>query len=81
MGVSVYLITDMDTSLIGLHKDFQKFTKKNKINLTYSEAGRHNQLNKVDIKIKKVKGRWHNKMANNKSSEKLWCFGLEYWSK
>ena len=66
MGVSVYLITDMDTSLIGLHKYFQKVMKKNKTNLTYSEAGRQNQLNKVDIKNKKFKGRWHNKMENKK---------------
>ena len=81
MGVSVYLITDMDTSLIGLHKYFQKVMKKNKTNLTYSEAGRQNQLNKVDIKNKKFKGCWHNKMENKKSSKQLWCFGLEYCSK
>ena len=72
MDVSVYVRTDMDTSLIGLHTDFQKGTKRNIFNLTHSEAGGHNNINKDDIEIKELKGRWHNKVANNRLSKQLW---------
>ena len=57
-----------------------KNAKDKGIDLSYAEPERKNQLWKVDLEIRELKRRWHNKMKSKNVPERLWCFGLKHSS-
>ena len=42
---------------------------------------RKNQIYKVDIELRELRKRWHNKMRSRKVPRRLWDFGLKHSSK
>ena len=49
--------------------------------MTYAEPERKNQIWKVDLEIREVKRRWHEKMRTRRVPKRLWDFGLKYAAK
>jgi len=63
IGIPANLKCDMAAAFVGRHTDFQRLVQKLNINLTYAEPYRHNQLQQIDVAIRELKCKWHNKMG------------------
>ena len=81
IGVPHKLRTDGADSFIGRHTHFQTIITRNDIDLTFQEAGRHNQIYRVDVEIRELRKMWHRLMSKYNVTARLWCFGLEYAAK
>jgi hypothetical protein len=46
--------------------------------MTFSKPHCHNQLQQVNVAIRKVKQQWRNKMSTPNVPKRLWCFRLEH---
>lgn len=66
IGAPVRLKTDGAKCFVGNDTHFKEVIHKSRIDLTYAEAGRHNELQKVDTEIMELKRRIHNKAAERK---------------
>ena len=80
-GVPIRLKSDLASSFTGEHTEFLKLIRKYGINVTYSEAYRHNQLQQVDVAIRDLNRRWRHKMVKRGIPRRLWCYGLQHQAK
>ena len=61
VGIPEQLKVDRAPAFCGRNSDFLAATKKNRIQLTFTEPERVNQIWKVDQEIRELKKRWHHK--------------------
>ncbi len=78
IGIPANLKCDMAAAFVGQNTYLQRLVQQLGINLTYVEPYRHNQLQQVDVAIRELKQKWHNKMGSRNVPQRLWCFGLEH---
>ena len=81
VGIPKDLKTDMASSFVGHKTEFQKVIKHNRIKLSHAEAGRSNQIYKVDIEIRELKRRCQNKRIEKNVPNRLWDFLIEHQAK
>ncbi|KAL7540872.1 hypothetical protein ACHAXR_010449 [Thalassiosira sp. AJA248-18] len=81
IGIPVNLKSDLAPSFTGPNTEFQKVMRKNGINMTFAEAGQSNQVQQVDVAIRKLNGHWHHKMVSRNVPCWLWCFGITHHAK
>lgn len=78
IGIPVNLKSDLASSFTGRNTAFMQTIQKYGINITFSEKDCHNQLQQVDLAIRKLKQQWHQTMIHCKVPHRLWCYGLEH---
>ena len=81
VGIPEQLKSDRAPELCGRTSEFLKNAKKKGIDLTYAEPERKNQIWKVDIEIRELKKRWHQKKKTKAVPSRLWDFGAKYTAK
>ena len=81
VGIPEKLKSDRAPELCGHTSEFLKNAQKRGIDLTYAEPERKNQIWKVDIEIRELKKRWHQKKKTKAVTNRLWDFGAKYISK
>mmetsp|Transcript_38822 Transcript_38822/g.82849 ORF Transcript_38822/g.82849 Transcript_38822/m.82849 type:complete len:728 (-) Transcript_38822:475-2658(-) len=81
VGVPTRLKVDGAKCFEGDATHFKEVVYKNRIDLTFAEAGRHYELQKVDTDIMELKRRVQNKAAEKKVPRRLWDFLAVHQSK
>lgn len=78
VGIPEKLKSDRAPEFCGRESAFLKSAQKRGIELTYSEPDRKNQIYKVDLEIRELKKRWHQKKISKRVPERVWDFGLKH---
>lgn len=78
VGIPERLKTDLAPEFAGKRTEFGKVARRNGINLTFAERGRENQVFPVDLQIRELKKRWHNKMTAKGAPSRVWDYGLKH---
>ena len=81
VGVSENLKRDRAPEFCGRQSQFRQMVQKKGIELTHAKPERKNQIYKVDIELRELRKRWHNKMRSKGVLQRLWDFGLKHLSK
>ena len=80
VGIPEKLKSDRAPELCGRKSEFRKVAQKNGIDLTYAEPERKNQIWKLDLELRELKKRWHNKRRQKGAPNRLWDFGVKHQS-
>ncbi len=78
IGMPEKLKSNRAPEFCGRNLAFLKNLKRKGIGLTYSKPELKNQIWKVDLKIKEMKRRWHNKMRTRKLPKSLCDYDAKY---
>lgn len=78
VGVPETLKSDRAQEFCGRDSEFKKLTRKKGIDMSYAEPGREGQVYRVDISIRELKKRWHQKMTSKNVPKRLWDFGIRH---
>jgi hypothetical protein len=62
IGIPAKLKSDMASTFVGQHTNFQAFIRWLGIDMTFAKPYRHNQIPCVDIAIRDLKRGWRSKM-------------------
>ena len=81
VGVPEKLKSDRAPELCGRQSEYAKFAKSKGIDLSYAEPERATQIYQVDIAIRELKKRWHQKMVSKSVPKRLWDFGIKHAAK
>ena len=81
VGIPEKLASDRAPELYGRNTAFLANAKSKGIDLTYAEPERNNQIWRVDLEIRELNRRTHNKMVSKGVPKCLWDFGLKYSAK
>ena len=78
VGVPGKMKSDRAPEFCGPNTVFLDTAKKKGIDLTYSEPERKNQIAPIDIEMRELRKRTHNKMAARSVPKRLWDWCLEH---
>ena len=81
VGIPEKLASDRAPEFCGRNSEFLKNAKGKGIDLTYAEPERKNQIYKVDLEIRELRKRVHNKMRSKNVPKRLWDFCLKHSAK
>ncbi len=81
IGILEKLETDRAPEFCGQNSQFLSNAKNKGINLTYSEPECKNQIWKVDIEVRELRKRTHNKMTSKNAPSRTWDFCIKHASK
>ena len=81
VGVPEKLKSDRAPELCGRQSEYAKLAKSKRIDLSYAEPERATQIYQVDIAIRELKKRWHQKMVSKSVPKRLWDFGIKHAAK
>ena len=72
------LKSDRGTEFCGPNTIFLKTAQKKGIDLTYAEPERKNQIAPIDIEIRELRKRTHDKLASKNAPRRLWDWCLQH---
>ena len=75
------LKSDRAPEFCGRSTQFLANAKKRGIDLTYAEPERKNQISPIDVEIREIRKRTHNKMKGRNVPRRLWDYCLTHQSK
>lgn len=78
VGIPERLVMDQAGEFTGKNKDFQKESRKMRIQLHFTEEGRKNQNMHAENEIRLLSQRWRLRMTKKKVYKRLWDFGVIY---
>eukprot|EP01082_Thalassiosira_pseudonana_P000209 g18.t1 g18 contig1:46045-47384(+) len=81
VGAPEGIKTDSAAEFTGRNSEFAKLCRKRSIRQTFQEAGRSNQIPRVDVQIRELRKRWQHLMITKKVQRRMWCYGLRYLAK
>ena len=81
IGIPEKLASNRALELCGRNSAFLATAKRKGIDLSYAKPERKNLIWKVDLEIRELKKRWHNKMRTKNAPKRLWDFGIKHSAK
>jgi hypothetical protein len=81
VGAPEGIKTDSAAEFTGRNSEFATLCRKRSIRQTFQEAGRSNQIPRVDVQIHELRKRWQHLMITKKVPRRMWCYGLKYIAK
>jgi hypothetical protein len=81
VGTPEKLKSDRAPELIGRNSEFYTLARKKRIDLSYAEPERKNQIWPVDLEIRELKKQVRNKMVCNNVPSRMWDVALSHQAK
>jgi len=81
IGIPEKLASNRALELCGRNSAFLATAKWKGIDLSYAKPEQKNLIWKVDLEIRELKKRWHNKMRTKNAPKRLWDFGIKHSAK
>ena len=81
VGTPEKLKSDRAKEFCERNSEFLRVAKKKQIDLTYAEHERKNQIHDLDLEIREIRKRTHNKMRSKNVPKRLWDFCYKHSAK